>query len=82
MRLEAKAVMFALGGLSVAWAGISMLLAIGRGRQLGLTPTQSLKLLSGPRPSNRDEAFIWRCALQLACALLCGLLCILALILA
>jgi hypothetical protein len=82
MRLETKAVMFALGGLSFAWAGISMFLAIGRGRKLGLTPTQSLNLLSGPRPSDRDEAFIWSCALQLACGLLCGLLCVLALVFA
>jgi hypothetical protein len=82
MRFEAKAVIFALGGLSFAWANLSMLLAIRRDRKLGLTPTQRLNLLSGPMPSDRDEAFIWRCALQLACAIFCGLLCILVLVVA
>jgi hypothetical protein len=81
MKFGPKAAVFALAGLSFAWAGMSMLLAIGRDRKLGLTPSQRLNLLSGPRPINRDEAFIWRCALQLACALVFGLLCILALFL-
>jgi len=70
----------ALMGLSFAWFVVSQL-AVARGRRkLGLTRWQYTNLLSGSRPVDRDELFVWRWTLHLCCATLLMVLCVLALV--
>ncbi|HSY59494.1 MAG TPA: hypothetical protein VK795_08040 [Terriglobales bacterium] len=79
-----KDTLFTLGGvsfgLSVGWAAISMLVVYRQWRRLGLTPSGRAKVLSGSRPSDPDELFIWRWILSLCCAVLLGVLSVLALV--
>lgn len=79
-----KDALFTLGGLSIAlsagWAAISMLVVYRQWRRLGLTPAGRVKVLSGSRPSDPDELFMWRWFLSLCCAVLLGVLSVLALV--
>ena len=73
-------VLATLFDLSVVWAVVSMLLIFRQWRKLGLTPKGRLKVLSGPRPRDPDELFMWRWFLSLCVAVLLGILCILTLV--
>jgi hypothetical protein len=67
-------------GLSFAWAVIAMLLVVRAGGKLGLRRSHYTRLLSGSRPTDPVELFIWRGTLQFCCAALVALLCVLALV--
>ena len=67
-------------GLSVAWAAVSMLLVFRQWRKLVLTPKGRSKVLSGPRPSDPDELFMWRWFFSLCIAVLLGVSCVLLLV--
>jgi hypothetical protein len=69
-----------LFGLSVAWAAVSMLLVFRQWRKMGLTPRGRLEVLSGPRPSDPDELFMWRWFFSLCIAVLLGVSCVLLLV--
>jgi hypothetical protein len=64
--------LFTLVGLSFAWAAISMLFLLRQWRKLDLNPDGRLKVLSGPRPSDPDELFMWWCFLSMCVAVLLG----------
>ena len=73
---------FALFGFSSLWALMSMFLMWRRFRRMGLSGTQGARLLSGPRPSDPDELFVWRSTLHMCCAILIGVVCVLVLVFA
>lgn len=57
-----------------------MLFVMRQWRKLGLTPAGRLKVLSGPRPQDPDELFMWRWFLSFCCATLLGVLFVLGLV--
>jgi hypothetical protein len=76
------AVVLATICFSFGWVYLA-LWELDRGRRrLGWNRSNMTKLLTGPRPDDPDELFIWQWTLQLCCAILSVLLCVVALTLA
>ena len=61
------------------WSYLAIWKLVRGGRRLGWNRSNLTKLLTGPRPDDPDELFIWQWTLQLCCASLSLVVCVLAL---
>jgi|SRR5580704_12971996 hypothetical protein len=64
---------------SFAWTYLAIWKLVRGGRRLGWNRSNLTKLLTGPRPDDPDELFIWQWTLQLCCASLSVVVCAAAL---
>jgi hypothetical protein len=64
--------------ISFAWAAVSML-RMQRGlRKLGLSPSDRMRVFSGPRPDDPDALYAWKWAWQFLYAVIVVGLCMIA----
>jgi hypothetical protein len=64
--------------ISFAWAVVSNL-RMQRGlRKLGLSPSDRMRVFSGPRPDDPDELYAWKWAWQFLYAIIAVMLCMIA----
>jgi hypothetical protein len=73
------AVGLAMIGFSFGWTGVANWKLVRGGRRLGWNRSNMTKLLTGSRPDDPDELFIWQWTLQLCCAISSVVLCVVAL---
>jgi hypothetical protein len=64
---------------SFGWTYLAIWKLLRGGRKLGWNRSNLTKLLTGPRPDDPDELFIWQWTLQLCCAILSVVVCVAAL---
>ena len=73
------AVVLAMICFSFGWTALANWKLVRGGRKLGWNRSNVTKLLTGPRPDDPDELFIWQWTLQLCCASLSVVVCVAAL---
>jgi hypothetical protein len=61
---------------SFGWTYLSIWKLVRGGLRLGWNRSNLTKLLTGPRPDDPDELFMWRWTLQLCCASLSVVVCV------
>jgi hypothetical protein len=64
--------------IAFAWGMVSTLRMLRGLRKLGLNPSNRMRVLSGPRPDDPDELYVWNWAWQFLYAVIAVMLCMIA----
>ena len=64
--------------IAFAWAAVSMVLMQRGLRKLGASPSDRMRVFSGPQPDNPDELYAWKWAWQFLYAIIAVMLCMIA----